>query len=375
MSKTDERSLRSLDYRTFLKSSTVLNEFVPYIRTAIIVDANVILGELRWMVRNPGKESTLFQLASSKKVIAWITETIVGEIEEHLMEVVQGRDVPVDEVERAWGTYRGLLRILPDTEITATEVLESQLQQRDADDLPTLRGLYAFRPDYLISRDKDIHSLQIDAGDPLRLWIDLRDYHTAQSMRISLEVIGGFIGLGSVGALYAIFQAVKALGKLLAKSPSWIKISLGLFLMAVFTFPRSRSRVIRQLRQMATQIQTFSRDHKGELQKGFSQLIESLEAADKHEEDACNRLGKRRVLSVPSPKTARDFALHVLVRSHEPLSATQLARKVQQAGFRTKNKRFDLYLHQILRHDGRLQRLPDGRWTVESTRDDAVPTL
>lgn len=371
MSKTDERSLGPLDYRTFLRSSTVLHEFVPYIRTAIIVDANVILGELRWMVRNPGKESTLFQLASSKKVIAWVTETIVGEIEEHLMQVVQGRDMPVDDVERAWGTYRELLRILPDTEIPAPEVLESQLRQRDADDVPTLRGLYAFRPDYLISRDNDIRSLQIDAGDPLRLWIDLRDYHTAQSMRVSLEVIGGFIGLGSVGAVYAIFQAAKALGKL----PSWIKISLGLLLMAVFTIPRSRSWVIRQLRQMAAQIQTFSHDHKGELQKGFSRLIESMEEADKHEEDARNRLGTRRVLAVPSPKTARDFALHVLVRSPEPLSASQLARKVQQAGFRTQNKRFDLYLNQILRHDSRLQRLPDGRWTVESTREDSLPAL
>lgn len=375
MGRTEQRALTPLDYQTFLKSSTVLNELVPYVRTAVIVDANIILGELRWMIRHPGKESTLFQLASSQKVVAWITATILGEIEEHLMEVVRGCDFHEGDVQSVWEIYSKVLRVLPDSEIPAPDVLESQLAQRDSDDLPTLRGFYAFRPDYLISRDNDIRSLQIDAGDPLLLWIDLRDYHTAQSMRVSLEAVGGVIGLGSVGGLYGVFNAGKALVKLLVKSPTWVKMSLGMLLVVALAIPQSRSWITRQLKQMATQFQTFYQDNKGEILKRFSELIETLELANKHEEDARNRLSVRKGLPVPSPKTARDFALHVLVRSPDPLTPAQLSQKVQQAGFRTQNKRFDLYLNQTLRRDGRLQRLRDGRWTIASGGSGSVESL
>ena len=360
------------DYGKALQDSMVLNDLIPYLRHAVIVDTNIVLQNLAWMAKHD-KDTILVQLAKSHKVVIWFPRSGVAEVEEHIGDVAKANPIIETRMIELWTqTIRLLLHVVPDLDMPAPEHLESQLQTRYPDDIPFLQTLFGLRPDYLVSRDKDLISLNITAEDPIQSWMDLRNYHTGQSIRVSLETMGLAFGLGATGATYGLFHAGKVLVNSIRKSPTWLKVLLRLALIIVFAIPKSRSWILNQAETGKTALGTAYQNNKEPIAQAIQTFIDTLEDAKAMEQRARDQLDSRQPVVHRPAQSAKDHALHVLMRSAEPLSADKLSRRIQQSGYHTRNERFASYLNRVLAEDPRFHRLADGRWALEDVEPDPI---
>ncbi len=353
-----------MDYSKALQDSMVINDLIPYLRHAVIVDTNIILQNLVWMAKHD-KDTPLVQLAKSHKVVVWFPYSGIAEVDEHIGDVAKGDPNIENRMIELWTEISRLLHVVPDMDMPAPEHLESQLKKRDPDDIPFLQTFFNLRPDYLVSQDKDLTSLNITAGDPIQLWMDLRDYHTGQSIRVSLEMMGMAFGLGVTGTAYGLFQAVKGLVNLIRRAPIWLKVILGMCLIIVFAIPKSRAWILRQAEAAKTATHTVYQNNKAPIADAIQTFIHYLEDARSMEQRGRVQLDSRQLVAHQVTRSAKDHALHVLMRSEEPLSHDKLCRRIQQSGYHTRNERFAAYLNRVLKDDPRFHRLSDGRWTLE----------
>ena len=291
------------DYGKALQDSMVLNDLIPYLRHAVIVDTNIVLQNLAWMAKHD-KDTILVQLAKSHKVVIWFPRSGVAEVEEHIGDVAKANPIIETRMIELWTqTIRLLLHVVPDLDMPAPEHLELQLQARDPDDIPFLQTLFGLRPDYLVSRDKDLISLNITAEDPIQSWMDLRNYHTGQSIRVSLETMGLAFGLGATGATYGLFHAGKVLVNSIRKSPTWLKVLLGLALIIVFAIPKSRSWILNQAETGKTALGTAYQNNKEPIAQAIQTFIDTLEDAKAMEQRARDQLDSWYIGPHNRPKT------------------------------------------------------------------------
>jgi len=71
-------------------------------------------------------------------------------------------------------------------------------------------------------------------------------------------------------------------------------------------------------------------------------------------------------LRLRGEQTALSHLRVICLRSKEPLSADEIARRILANGYSSRSKTFTAYVRRLLRHDGRFVANADGLWMLRS---------
>ena len=360
---------RLKDYNKILSDLPIMNEIFPYTATTVVIDTNILLSELYWMLRNK-RNSTLLTLVQSKRVILFFPAENVNEIEEHIPDIAEDLAIEVSEVRDLWQrTYAPYLRVVPDLRPDMSVPLEDKLKARDSDDAPFLRLASMLKPEWFLSQDKDL--IMVGAqSDYVKISIDLREYHAGKTVVYSFEVGGQVFSVVGVGLITAMFEGIRAVLTLLLRMHNWLKIVILLCLVVSLSSKRGRSLISNIIKLLPKRFA----EGREVLTTALTSAFDWWESGQALKSSGEGKLAQYEEWpqSRLRPNKAEDFIIEILATSPEPLSELSIARRVIGLGYTTKNQNFDRYVARILQSKAVFSKTTDNKWMLGSTIEIAI---
>ncbi|KLU59958.1 hypothetical protein CEB3_c33890 [Peptococcaceae bacterium CEB3] len=353
-------SNQELDFDKLLNSLPIFHELIPYAVTAVVVDSNILLGDLRRMLLT-GKLTTLFKLAEAKRVVIFFPAESIHEIEDHFSKMARESRTTVNEVREKWNhTYARLIRLVPDLKPRVTAPLENDL--RDPKDIPFLRLVSFMSHEWFLTQDKDLLALGMGNENYVDLSLDLRGYHAGQSIMYTFSACETVITLTGLVAISAFYDAIRALYHLIKNLPNMVRLLGVVIIIATFMLPKSREFIkgicltalpmrIKEVRDGLVPILLPIFDY---LETGKTLKLEGMEKLQKY----------HRSNPTTDPRTAKDYIFAVLSKSAVPLSVDQIAQRVKNEGYVTTNQGFAKYVPRILRSESTFSQVDAHKWIL-----------
>lgn len=355
-----------IDYDEILTQMPMFTDLFPSITTSIVVDSNVLIGDLRYMVRKEGKPTQLLKLIRSKRALLFFPMEKVCEIAAHLEKVAVETDSNPETVKELWNeTYAPLVKLVPETVLTNNVPLEDTLRGRDPEDIAFLRLFSFLRPDWFLTEDKDLIDLGVAASGYPSIAYHLTGLHVGETITCSIVAGGSVICVAGFAAIAGLYETVKAAVGLISKAPDWVKAVLLLLIVAMF----ASSKVRAFAKDLMAKVPHRWNDSRGAILDYLNVLIDRFDEGDSIKNEALNELKHYRPQSAlphKSPK-AYDYALQVLMHSPEPLLTQMVAQRVIFLGYETTNERFDQYVASILRQHKEFAMVERNKWVLGFT--------
>lgn len=151
---------------------------------------------------------------------------------------------------------------------------------------------------------------------------------------------------------------VKGVTEIIRKLPPTVKLMLLIAVALVLLHPASREKLIRWAKTVWER-----------LREAKPMLVPVLQEAAKYLDEAMTtskmtREAIRSRLPIRGKKTALDHARLICLRSEEPLTADEIARRILANGYSSRSKTFTAYVRRLLREDRRFITSADGLWTL-----------
>ncbi len=199
------------------------------VQVVVVVDANIILGDLIWMASKrttPSAKTSLLESSVAGTLVACVPPYAIEEVQEKIPEVAKKRKIDGVVLARLWEEYRTILRVEEPDPIHVEKYREGR-DPKDADYLALADTLAAKG---ILSRDKDISAMggAVISMEAVTL---LRDYSRAAAVEFNIKVNGCYsLMVGIVTLKIALELLDKAAGQV-ARIPGWAK---GLLLCILF---------------------------------------------------------------------------------------------------------------------------------------------
>lgn len=174
----------------------------------------------------------------AETIIAYVTPTVVSEVEEKLPFIADKRGLSHDVLLREWATYKGMLHIKePDH-----AKLEPYANGQDPDDAPTLALADTLQACGILSLDSDILAM---GGRliPIEFIFQARDYSRKAAISVSIRVGGYFIVVGASGALKVLTSAIEQSAAWFRKLPHSAKSLAFMVLILGILHPKVRNSI------------------------------------------------------------------------------------------------------------------------------------
>lgn len=292
------RSEKLKELRSIVQNFRNMNVvFAGAMQFRLVVDTNVVLRDIMWLVAkrtNETAKTQLMETIEAETIDVYAPPALFDEVEEKipLLAIEKGLDVELMYLE--WGIYKMKLKLAePDSE--KVRVLKNGIDPDDAEFIALAQTIAAHG---VISNDKHIGLM---GGNQISITCiaHLRDYSRSTAIELNIKVNGLMFGLASFAALQALLKGIKALIDGISKAPDWLKIALisgGVF---IALHPGARVSVVRGLKTILAGI--------GEATPFvIQQIAEAAELAQKHQtkaqghlELAMIELGKNEVAIQP----------------------------------------------------------------------------
>lgn len=226
-----------------LRNFDVIKRFIgPIAQFTVVLDANIILGDLIWLVskrEQPGAITELMECILAGTIVAYISRSVLGEIEEHIPNIASDKDLSSDALLTEWKQYRKLVKIRsPKKKLT-----DQYMAGRDPDDAPVVALEKMLRADGILSKDKDIVAMGglVIEADFTR---QARDYSRKTAVVVTIKTSGVFAAIVGYGALEVIGQLIAGGAAQFARLPPIIKLIILLAILVVASNERARNRVM-----------------------------------------------------------------------------------------------------------------------------------
>lgn len=349
-----------MDFDKLLNSLPLLLELIPYAVTTVVVDSNILLGDLRYMLRK-GQLTTLYKLAEAKRIVIFFPAECIHEIEDHFPKIAKESRATISEVHEKWNhTYYRLIRLVPELKPHVPVPLENDL--RDPKDVPFLRLFSFLSPEWFLTQDKDLLSLEIGNNNYVDISVDLRGYHVGESIMYTFSAYGAVITLSGVPIVNAFCDAIRSLYYLIKSLPNTIKLLCIVTIIAVLMWPKSR-KLIKDLCLIELPLQ-FKEFRDGFI-SALLPIFEYVETGQTLKLEGMEKL-KEYQRSIPTivPRTAKDYIFVVLSKSAVPLTTVQIAQRVKYEGYVTINQNFAKYVLKILRSESFFSQVDANKWIL-----------
>lgn len=326
----------------------------------VVIDANKVLADLVWMVRDrrtPSARNALQEGIDSGTVVAFVPLQLREEVEEHIPEFAKEKGLDVQQLRQAWESYQPCLRFwnvgpLPFKDDGST---------RDPTDLPYTTLATQIGAVAIVSSDKDIPAMGWQTiGREVEL--PLRDYARAASCVLTLQLGGTFVTIVVTdSALWLLRELIVPLAQSFARLPVSVRlvalagVGTAVGIGALHTYSRAMmgaklAQCYDVLRLLGPMLASMLRTLAGE-----SMLAAAAQRKVEHELPR---------LTSPQRTPLETLAFSVCVAAGEPLTLHQIERGVLRGGYASKSQYRRDYLRRVLRKSPRLVCGTDGLWST-----------
>jgi len=240
------RSGKLRELKLFAKSWQAICEDLPQIeKFRLVVDTNVILADIRWMVvGRRSKEATpsLIETIVADTIDVYAPLRLFEEMDEKLIEIAAEQNLDLEAMRLEWSSYKPYLKAAePEWELIADPAYRV-----DPDDAEFAALEKSIGADGVISKDDHLRRMGAKVISPQCI-IHLRDYSRSAAIELNIRIHG----LGAMSITVAAFQAatagVAAVVKTVRSAPDWVKLGLLVGALIVALNPAARARLTRTL--------------------------------------------------------------------------------------------------------------------------------
>lgn len=347
-------------WHEFLAAFPVLAEAVGMPKQLrLVVDANVVLADLRWLVlsrKNPDARTDLEEVIAARAVVVYVPESLHAEVEKGIRDIAADEGLSADQLLSEWGRYRVILRTL---RAPATAEARELLAGRDPTDMPYIDLQIALQAAAIYTNDWDLGDTApvVDSA----LVRSARDYARAASISITIQMGGVFVVGGGIAVLSAGVQLVRALARKARGLPEGVQVLLVGLALAMLLHPNVRAWFRDQLRRLLPRIREAVRIAGPHILAVARQR--SSEEARAREAWAAIEAG----LPEMGDLARQPLRVHVVVavlQAQRPLSLDQLRVQVRSQGFRGGRMPSAAYLRSVLRGHPSIRKASPGLWEI-----------
>lgn len=271
------KELRSV-VQSWKESSAVIGGAAQF---QLVVDANIILGDLIWLVSkrsNVSAKTQLMETIEAETVDIYAPPVFFDEVEEKIPLLAKEKGLDEMLMYEHWAVYRTKIKLAsPDP-----EKVEELRGGKDPDDAEYIALERTIGASGVISKN---HDIRLMGGNQISVVCitHLRNYSRATSIELNIKVNGVLFANISIATIRALFEGGKVLINGIGKAPDWVKLALlagGLF---VVLHPGARAAVANGLKTVLQGI--------GEATPTIIALIaEAAVLAEKHKAEAQSHL-------------------------------------------------------------------------------------
>ena len=351
-----ESVVRSDSLPEMLELARKIPALAPLVRNVVqirlVLDANIVQGELRWRLRrrrNSAARSSLHEAIAAGVVIPYAPTFLDAEISEHEERIAKETGSSVVDVRREWQDFRTLLRFyLPST----------QMSQRsgvvDEDDLPYIAACAELGATAVYSRDAHVRQMNAPV---IHIAIDttLRAYARANAVRIG-------VAIGSTFTVTLTFEGIAGVCRAVKRAVAWferlhpaVQIGIVAALVIVLAHPKCREK-------LSGAWQTLKDFAGPTLLPMIADVAAQFAVAAQNADAAYKEI--QRVLPAELKRSALMHARAVCLISKGPLSLSEIERRIRAEGYVTRARDFSSYLRRLLRSSGQFAETSPGVWAL-----------
>ncbi len=328
--------------------------FPQILQLRVVIDANIVQGELRWRLksrRKPSARSALHEVLGCGVLFAYAPHFLEDEIREHAPRLAKETKTSLADVHREWKDFRKYICFY-----TARSRARVDVTRTDPDDVAYIDTMGEIAARAIYTRDRDF----LRTTTPVILVaIDttLQRYARASSIRI------GFV-LGSSFSVGFGLEALLALGRLLARlfqaarrlSPA-AQVLIVAAIAAVIAHPKSRAKLLHLWDSLNKSLKPAMWEALVEAMYQFTEA--TSEAEESH----------RALREILPPSKRHPLLFHarsICLAARKPLDLDEIVKRVLANGYQPRSKRPHVYLLRKLRSDKRFMETEDG-WIIYGT--------
>jgi hypothetical protein len=327
--------------------------FPQLLQLRLVIDANIVQGELRWRLKsrkNRSARTALHEVLACGVLVAYAPHFLEDEIKQHASRLAQETKSSLADVYREWEEFRQLLFFY-----TARTRSRLDVSRTDPDDVAYIDTLEEIGARAIYTRDSDF--LRTSAPIVLvAIDTSLRQYARASTVRIALV-------MGSSISIAFGFEALLALGQLLSKLvragrrlPPSVQLLVVGSIIAVLAHPKSRAKLNTLWKQL--------NEHVGERTwELFVGALYQFADATAKEREAYNTI--QEVLPPAKKRPLLSHARAVCAASRKPLVLNEIVRRVIENGYTPRSDKPHTYLRRKLRSDSSFAESARG-WELRS---------
>jgi hypothetical protein len=185
----------------------------------------------------------------------------------------------------------------------------------------------------------------------------LRDYARSTSVLVTVKLGSGFaLTIG----VQALVELIRGMIELFRKMPSAVRLILGIVAAVIMLHPDSRAKIAEWAKILWERL----RETKPVLVSISKEAVKHLAEAAQTSRTTGSEIKAR--LRLRGEQTALSHLRVICLRSKEPLSADEIARRILANEYSSRSKTFTAYVRWLLRHDGRFVANEDGLWMLRS---------
>lgn len=223
------------------------------IQYRVVVDTNVVLGDIRWLAlkrKNTAARTSLLEVIQAGTLEVYVPPSLFDEVDEHIHRISEVERIDKSRLFAAWADYQKNLKVLaPDDSL-----IKDYRDEVDPDDAYFIVLAKAIQAVGVISNDYHIEKM---GGKKISVdfVISLRDYSRAAAIELNISCMGLQLGLLSIGAVILMFESIKSLGSGIAKAPDWLKVTLIFGVIFCVVHPGTRKKILDGVKQVLGNIQ------------------------------------------------------------------------------------------------------------------------
>jgi predicted nucleic acid-binding protein len=321
----------------------------------LVLDANVLLSEVRWLVKkrkDPSARTALQEALASGTLVGFAPTYLEEEMYRQLAALAQEEQLSHDALQETWAQYKVAL-IFYDAGGPSSSSDGSHV---DPKDVPYVEAYSALGAAAIMTADP--HLLRMGARTvDAELSIRMRSYARDASVDFTLRVGGLVLGTAAIAGVIGLAKIGVALIGIISRLPPSLRLVAWVCLIGALVYRPNRQRLLRAATNASTTFSTFLDDAWPVIGELVAEAMEKRERAATAWSEIEPRISGRHV-------TLAAHTLAVCSASKSSLTVDEITQKLRMAGARTSAPTFPRYLRRVLGNHPRLAQTANGAWTV-----------
>lgn len=265
--------------RSWKESSAVIGSAAQF---RLVVDSNVVLGDLLWLVSgrtNDNAKTQLMETIVAETIDLYAPPVLFKEVEEKIPLIAAQKGLDANLMYAQWSIYKTQIKIAePDNE--KVRALQNGVDPNDAEFIALEQTIGASG---VISKDRHIGQM---GGNHISVTCitHLRNYSRSTAIEMNIKVNGVMFAKVSYAAIAGMYAGSKALIEGVSKAPDWVKVALLAGGLLVALHPGARASVARGLKTILDGICEAT-------PFVIAEIAAAIELAQKHNAEAQGHLG------------------------------------------------------------------------------------